>query len=244
MLPCHAVEETTAFYRAIGFDVPHLQTRPYAYAIVKRGGIELHFFVVPSYDPKTSYSTCYVFVPDVDAIYQAFADGFRKELGKIPSRGLPRLTQPRDRPHGVREFAAIDPGGNWIRIGQQIAAPDAEQAGDGGAPRRRRSKLEKALLVAAQDGDSRGEPELAIAVLDKALAKPGEAPAKDRLQAFVYRADLALAVDDNATAKRMLADARSVMLTQSERAGLRAELDRMAELEEMLGSPAQPLPPS
>jgi len=53
-------------------------------------------------------------VVDVDAFYDDIA------RAKLPSHGIPRVSEPEDRPWGMREFALNDPNGNLVRIGQQI----------------------------------------------------------------------------------------------------------------------------
>ena len=99
--------------------------------IVQRGGIELQFFVLKALEPADSYSTCYVLVSDVDTLYQAFTDGLRAALGRVPSRGIPRINPLKDMSYGVRQFIVVDPGGNYIRIGQPIATRPALTTRDG-----------------------------------------------------------------------------------------------------------------
>ena len=46
LLPCHSIDETLTFYRALDFEVTYQQAKPNLYAVVQRGGIELHFFAM------------------------------------------------------------------------------------------------------------------------------------------------------------------------------------------------------
>lgn len=92
ILPCRSIDDTIAFYAALGFEVTYRQKRPNTYAVVERGGIGLHFFVLRDLDPTSSYSSCYVKVTtDIDVLYGAFTDGLRRTLGRLPSRGVPRI---------------------------------------------------------------------------------------------------------------------------------------------------------
>ena len=120
LLPCRSIEDQIAFYEALGFEVTYRQKAPNVYASVQRGAIELHFFVMKGYEPADSYSTCYVLVSNVDRLYAEFRAGLKTALGRIPSRGIPRIGALRDMPYGVRQFLMTDPGGNIIRIGQPL----------------------------------------------------------------------------------------------------------------------------
>ena len=122
ILPCRSIDDVLAFYEALGFAVTYRQERPNTYAVVARGGIELQFFVLKALDPAASYSTCYVLVSDVDSLYAAFTAGLRAATGRVPTRGIPRIGPLRDMAYGVRQFIVVDPGGNYIRIGQPIEA--------------------------------------------------------------------------------------------------------------------------
>ena len=119
ILPCRSIDDTLAFYEALGFAVTYRQERPNTFAAVTRGGIELQFFVLKALDPTANYSTCYVIVVDADALYEHSRPVSGRSLGRLPSRGIP-VGALRDMSYGVRQFVVVDPGGNYIRIGQPI----------------------------------------------------------------------------------------------------------------------------
>ena len=116
LIPCRSIDDQIAFYEALGFEVTYRQKTPNVYASVRRGVIELHFFVMKGYEPADSYSTCYVLVSDVDRLYAEFRAGLKGALGRVPSRGIPRIGALGDMSYGVRQFLLTDPGGNIIRI--------------------------------------------------------------------------------------------------------------------------------
>lgn len=119
VLPCRSLDEALAFYGRLGFGVAGRYDE-HGYAVVRRGGWELHFFVMPELDPAASYSGCYVRVPDVDGLYAEFA------AGELPSTGIPRLGPlPEDQPYGMREFHLVDPDGNLVRVGQPVGGATA-----------------------------------------------------------------------------------------------------------------------
>ncbi len=109
------------FCTALGFEVIFEQRSPNPYAVVRRGGIELHFFGMKRYEPSESYSTCIVGTDGIDGLYAAVRAGLKAAYGRIPTRGLPRIGALKDTSHGTRQFLLTDPGGNCLRIGQPIS---------------------------------------------------------------------------------------------------------------------------
>ena len=82
------------------------------YAILRRGGIELHFFELKALLPAESYAGCYVRVTDVESIFQQFSEA------ALPKTGIPRMEKLENKLWGLREFAVVDLNGNLLRIGQ------------------------------------------------------------------------------------------------------------------------------
>ena len=120
VLPAKSLDETIAFYARLGFAVGHRQDEPEPYAILGRGMVELHFFGFPDLRPEGSYAGCYLRVTDVDK--------FHRDWGAVglPAAGIPRLGAVRDEPWGMREFALVDPNGNLVRVGEQVALSQGE----------------------------------------------------------------------------------------------------------------------
>ena len=221
LLPCRSIDDQIAFYEALGFEVTYRQKAPNVYASVQRGLIELHFFVMKGYEPADSYSTCYVLVSDVDRLYEEFRAGLKVALGRVPSRGIPRIGALRDMSYGVRQFLMTDPGGNIIRIGQPLATETT--AGP-------RSRLDRALEAANQLLYSKLDPEMTARVIDDALAATPDAPDTLLVRARVMRADAAHALGDDARAAVLLADLAAMSLGSEDRATLADELARADEL--------------
>jgi hypothetical protein len=208
--------------------VTYRQERPNTFAVVRRGGIELQFFVLKGLDPAASYSTCYVLVDDVDALYAAFTTGLRAAYGRLPSRGIPRINALKDMSYGVRQFIVVDPGGNYIRIGQTIELrppPTADEAG----------RLERALVAATTLADSKMDDEAAAKVLESAFAAADEAPSAIVVRARILQADLAYRMDRSDGAIAFLAAARAIVLDDASRASIADDLRRADDLEELLG---------
>jgi catechol 2,3-dioxygenase-like lactoylglutathione lyase family enzyme len=235
ILPCRSIDENLGFYRALGFEVTFQQQRPNPYAVVERGNIELQFFSMKTYDPTQSYSTCYIMTTDVDGLYEAFRSGLRTVLGKVPTRGLPRIGPLKDMSYGVRQFLVTDPGGNTLRIGQPISDSVAHTE----APK---ARFSRALHTASLLGDSKGDHPAAAKLLDRILASDAARSATEHVRALVLRADAAIRMDDRPLAERLLDQTRQIRLTDEDREELRDDLRRADELAEVLAEPPQAPP--
>ena len=119
ILPARSLEETRAFYAKLGFRAWWQGRGPWAYEIVSRGHLVVHFFAEPGLVPGENETSCYWRVKDADRLYQEFA------ALDLPAEGIPRLTSPRDEPWGMREFTLVDPSGNLIRVGHDLDADAA-----------------------------------------------------------------------------------------------------------------------
>jgi catechol 2,3-dioxygenase-like lactoylglutathione lyase family enzyme len=227
ILPCRSIDDVLAFYRALGFAVTYQQARPNTYAVVVRGGIELQFFVLKELDPAASYSTCYVLVGDVDGLYESFRAGLAAAFGRVPSRGVPRIGPLRDMSYGVRQFIVVDPGGNYIRIGQPIATKPALTVETDG-------RLERALEAAITLADSRSDAAAAAKVLDSAFRDDPPLAGSVAVRALILRADVAFRMGDPAAARARLEDATTIDVPAAEREALGDDLRRAEELEEAL----------
>lgn len=228
ILPCHSINEMLSFYRVLGFEITYQQSKPNNYACVRRGDIELHFFSMRDYVPENSYSTCIVQVPDVDKLYQEFASGLRQAFGKLPVTGIPRVTPLRNRSTGTRGFNVIDPGGNWIRIGQKVEEKIVEES------EVTSTKLARALPAAELLAHSKADYATAAKVLDKSLSYDEPVSNIHYIQALVLRAELAIAMNDHVIARKMLTDIRQIILSNEEQTLLSSELQRVEDLEKML----------
>ncbi len=112
ILPSRSLSDTLVFYRRLGFDGA---IHSYGdYAIVTRGGVEIHFFTHRELCPAESAAMCYIRVSDAEDLYRAFSSA------ELPQKGIPRQDVLEDKPWGMREFAIVDPDGNLLRIGQML----------------------------------------------------------------------------------------------------------------------------
>ncbi|MFI1496545.1 bleomycin resistance protein [Streptomyces platensis] len=224
MLPCRTLQPVLDFYTVLGFEVTFQQKSPNPYAVVERGGIQLHFFGMKRYDPAQSYSTCYIRTDDVDGLHEDFRTGLKAAYGRIPTRGLPRIGPLKDTSHGVRQFLVTDPGGNCLRIGQ----PTSQQHHHRPAPE---ETFSRALHHASLLADSKDDPAGAAKIIDRVLRTADERPTPVRLlRLLVLRADVAGRLGDDETATSARAKAAAVHLTGQERESAHDALERLEEL--------------
>ncbi|MFI9627440.1 bleomycin resistance protein [Streptomyces sp. NPDC052042] len=230
ILPCPSIRELVTFYEHLGFTVTHLQTRPNPYAALAYGDdIELQFFGHKAVVPAESWSTCYITTDRVDELYATFRSRLKAALGRVPTRGIPRIGQLKDTSYGVRQFLMTDPGGNCVRIGQ----PNGESFEHGPAPD---EPFARALHHAWLIGVSKGNPGQGARILDHALAKETPAGPAEHYRALVLRADLAAQLDDPAAARAHLAEAAGLPLRETEREALADDIRRASDLASELAS--------
>ncbi|MBE4737715.1 MULTISPECIES: bleomycin resistance protein [Streptomyces] len=226
ILPCQSLQPLLDFYTALGFEVTFEQRSPNPYAVVERGGVELQFFGLRTYEPTASVSTCYVVTDDVDGLYAAFRAGLKRAYGRVPTRGLPRLGPLKDMSYGMRQFLMTDPGGNCVRVGQ----PTSEDQHHRPAPR---ETYARALHHASLLADSRDDPAAAAKVIDRVLRPAEGAPtptASQLVRLLVLRADVAARTGDEETAADAIRRAGAVPLTDEERQEASDSLLRLEDL--------------
>ena len=191
VLPCADLDETLAFYAALGFTITFQQRRPNAYAVVELDDIAIHVSAFAGFDPATSYGSAIITVAEPGRLHETFKAGLRERFGKVPTRGIPRLLPPRRKAGTATGFSIVDIGGNWLRFYRE-GSSEIESAQE------RRVGLGRAIDVAARQGDSRGDDARAIAVLDAALIRYPDAPAIEMFEALLYRAELKARIGENA----------------------------------------------
>jgi len=207
VLPCIALDDTLAFYRSLGFEVTHQQTRPNVYAATRRGDVHLHFMGMPGLDPAQAYTTCLVIVPEVERLHDTFAAALRARYGRLPVSGVPRITRMKK---GQSRFTIVDVAGNSVIFIRRDARDDYDE-GSAGPPSG--SRLDQALRAAARLRDFRIDDEAAGRVLDAALARRDAGTPAERARALAARAEIAVATGDHARAASLRAELAALVPT-------------------------------
>jgi hypothetical protein len=216
MLPCGDIDEMAEFWTSLGLTVTYRQLRPNPYLALRRNAIDLHYFGMDGIDPELSYSSCGIVVGDPAPLHALFVQGLRARYGRVPLRGLPRITRPRQRANnaGLSGFSVIDPAGNWIRVsrrpddGHEPKSVDdrTEWVSAGGGSLAR--AVENAVVLA----DSHGDDAQAHRTLTGAIARHREAPVAERAVAWTYLAELRVRLGDDAGALQAAEEVRSLGL--------------------------------
>jgi catechol 2,3-dioxygenase-like lactoylglutathione lyase family enzyme len=200
VLPCADLDVALEFYGALGFTTTFSQHRPYPAAVVARDDLHIHLSGIDGFDPEASYASVIITVPEPAEMHAAFTAGLREHYGKVPLKGIPRILPLRRKAGTATGFSVVDAGGNWLRFYRTPAAIDGPEEEDP------RTGLLRVIDVAARQGDARGDEAQAIKVLDSGLTRYADAPASERLEALLYRAELKLRIDRDATDDLAAAD--------------------------------------
>jgi catechol 2,3-dioxygenase-like lactoylglutathione lyase family enzyme len=219
-LPCANIDESIAFYAALGFKRTYRQIRPNPYAVVALEDIQIHLFGIEGFNAAESYGSVIVVVPDPQSLYDAFAARLRETFGKLPIAGIPRILRPRKKFGTVQGFSVIDPGGNWLRI-SKLGDTESKAKAEG---------LVGIINVAARLGDAHGDESIALKTLENGLIRFADAAAIDRARAYLYRAELAVRTNNRELAQSSLDAVQLLELTDDERAAIAEEFAYVVEL--------------
>jgi hypothetical protein len=232
ILPCKSLDELLNFYKQLGFEVVYHQKSPNPYAVVEKDWIRLDFYGIKHHDPKKCYHTCYILADEADALYEQFSNALRKQSGKLPTRGLPRISEIRDKSSGVREFMFSDVAGNCIRIGRKIDSTEApEYPAEIMAANKRLSLV---LDFAYRSEDEPDEYEKVAALLDKAIEREKGFPCINLYKAMTLRADIAIQQENVMLAQQLLNEVKTSRLITDNKEKYKAELQRVADLEQKI----------
>lgn len=197
LLPCTSINETETFYKALGAIVTYKQKVPNNYIGFSLSDIEIHFYALKQLKPAENYSTCYLFVTDIDTLYETCRAGLRSLYNKVPLKGAPRINPLKDIPaYGVRQFIIVDPSGNYIRIGQPITKTDSLVFTENNKAPLAGTPLAKAYELGSRLADSHGDFESAARTLDKALTTADKNDSLNLLKVLLLRADVAQRLAD------------------------------------------------
>ncbi len=220
-----SLDETLDFWEAFGYEKTYYQKSPYGYGVMSRGEYGLHFIQQNGLKPEENPCNCLVMVTDVEAVHQNFSKALKEKLGRVPNKGLPRIT--RIRPKQTR-FTVTDPSGNsvtFIKFGDEDEemVVKSEQRGD-------QSPMEFAISRATRFRESKLDLSGAAKILDVALERHSDAAKILIARALLLRAEIALDVEETATASASLQKLRELPLSEEERASLSSEIERLSEI--------------
>lgn len=220
-----SLDETLEFWEMLGYEKTYYQKSPYGYAVMSRGEYGLHFIQQKWLKPEENPYGCLVMVTDVEVVHQNFSKALKGKLGRVPNKGLPRIT--RIRPKQTR-FTVTDPSGNWvtfIKFGDEDdeIAVNSEQRSD-------QSPMEFAISRATRFREFKLDYAGAAKILDVALERHSDEARILIARALLLRADIAIDLEESAIAKASLEKLRETSLSEEERASIQDELQRISAL--------------
>lgn len=220
---------TLDFYRTLGYTVTREMTRPYTYGEVRRDGFELHFGPTPKdLSAEQAYISCLVKVDELADWHAEFSTALRARYGRVPARGLPRIT--RFRP-GQTRFTVVDPVGNSV-IYLQHTIPKLKYGGAQDL-----SGLSRALDNARNYREFKNDDPTATRILETALRRhaPTATPA-DQARALAILAEIAAAAGNSNRATELITEIKTLNLTPADRAEIATELQTVTDLQHWLHS--------
>lgn len=216
LLPCTSINETETFYKALGAKVTYKQKVPNNYIGFSLSDIEVHFFALKQLKPADNYSTCYLYVTGIDALYETCRAGLRSLYNKVPLKGVPRINPLKDIPaYGVRQFIIVDPSGNYIRIGQPITKTDSLVFSENNKAPLAGTPLAKAYELGSRLADAHGDFETAARTLDKALTTADKNDSLNLLKVLLLRADVAQRLEDTVRFTELINTAEVLLMNFS-----------------------------
>ncbi|MGK5640354.1 glyoxalase [Streptomyces sp. URMC 126] len=227
LMPCASVEETLAFYEALGFEVIYKQSKPYVSLMLRWSGFRLCFGPAPKdLDPAREESGCaLVMVDDVAPYHAEIVAAMRRAYGKVLHSGLPRVT--RYRP-GASRFTLVDPSGNSIVFIRRDEPLELEYGGS-----KKLTGLAKAVDNARILREFKNDDLQAFRALKSALRRHGpDAPTVERAIALCHLTDLATVLGE--PTGPWLAELRGLELTADARQRVESELGHLDGLREWL----------
>lgn len=108
-LPSRDFDDTVVFYRGFGFEQVY---RDDGWLILRRGDLQVEFFLFPDLVPEESSFMCSVRVDDLDGLYQQIRDAGVAEK----TVGTPRLHPAQMQRWGQRVAFLVDPDGTQLHL--------------------------------------------------------------------------------------------------------------------------------
>lgn len=113
------IDKHLEFYKALGFSITYYQKSPYRFASVQSDFTEISFYADKSFKIGDKASGCYIVVDNIEIIYDKLKENLKKSYGKIPTKGMPRISRINQTSEDFR-VNITDYSGNSLIIGEPI----------------------------------------------------------------------------------------------------------------------------
>jgi catechol 2,3-dioxygenase-like lactoylglutathione lyase family enzyme len=109
-LPMRDKTATREFYHTLGFSESSKSDYP-GYLMIRKDGVELHFFEFAELNPLENYGQVYIRVSQIELFHQELVN---KGVAIHPNGPL------QAKPWGQKEFSLLDPDHNLLTFGEGI----------------------------------------------------------------------------------------------------------------------------
>lgn len=205
MLPSENVDESVAFYRALGFEIIRNETFPYRFAEVRDGDLWLMTSSYAQFGGKKAFGALIVNVTELGKYHDRFAVNLRSNLGTVPLSGFPRLTR---RSRDGSQFRVFDPFGNMlVYMDKHYAPPLYLEAQD---------RTEEILNQVWFLRDIYANDRAAANTLDRALEETKDESGIGHARLLAARAEIAVAMGELDLASKLEDIGSRILLQDSE----------------------------
>lgn len=231
----HAFDEHLEFYTAMGFQLIYYQKAPYRYASVTKAEIgEFGFYGVRKFEEEGNQGGCYINTPNVKAIYEELRTNLKAYYGKLPLKGMPKISRLNKTAEDWR-VNITDPSGNTIIIGESLGDSTELMEREVERVKALKSKFEKAYASAYRFAHSKEDYLAARNTLEVAFTKQNEMDSQIMIyKANILQVEVFLQLNQLEKAKEAIRNAKAIVLNEDERSEHVLFIERLAELEEQL----------
>ena len=230
----YEIDEHLEFYTALGFDIIYYQKAPYRFATIKNEFTEIGFYGDKNFNPEISGGGCYIVVSNIDEVYEKLKSNLKSHYGKVPSKGVPRISKVNTTAED-RRMNITDPSGNTLIIGEELGESqvlmDAEEEKN-----KTLSKFEKNYKMAYRYAYSKEDFTAASNLLEYTFKLSDNTKEHDFINFFkakVLYLDITITLDRMNRAKELIKEIdeiKNVQLDDFLKEELKDEIKRFQEL--------------
>ncbi|MCR8641253.1 hypothetical protein NV379_01165 [Paenibacillus sp. N1-5-1-14] len=227
----YELDDHLEFYTAMGFEINYYQKAPYRFASVRSDFAEISFYTDKHFEIGKKEGGCYISVPNVEEVYEKVKTSLKKYYGKVPIKGLGRISK-LNMTVEDRRFNITDPSGNYLIVGTPIK--DSQTSYNEETENLKTlSAFEKLYKQAYRFAYSKEDYRAARNLLESALLKHHKQVSNELLfKAKVLQLDVAVMMEQKDTAKEIIKAIQAIELTAHEESKVGAERERLAQIQD------------
>ncbi|EOO20277.1 hypothetical protein [Bacillus cereus] len=227
----YEIDEHLEFYTALGFDITYYQKAPYRFASVKNEFTELSFFGDKNFDIEQKHGGCYIVVSNIDDVYNILKTNLKKYYGKIPMKGVPRISRLNTTVED-RRCNITDPSGNTLIIGEPLG-DSTLLISEENKQTKAASKFEKIYKLAYKYAYSKEDFLAASNLLESVFNKQCDSVSNELyFKAKVVQIDVLVTLNRQEKATKIIRELESIQLTLNEKRNVENETQHLLEIKD------------